>query len=163
MTEKIEIKLKKCCLTCENIAPDGIYGMSLHPNREISCQHMPVCKKYLQEMAAGENEGFDMVENKKRIAIRNQSGILHVEVEREISLRDVMYGRGEDKLPSFTRPRLEFHKRKSGNLMVTLFDQTNVFPSNMYLFIVDGDEIKAYVGRVDSDEEEDNSFLTCTV
>lgn len=48
--DKMEIKLKECCLTCEHfyLRTDllGIYGHSLDCNREISCVHMPVCKIY---------------------------------------------------------------------------------------------------------------------
>lgn len=47
--EKIQIKLKECCLTCEHYYPDGI-GMgsycSISGKREISCLHMPVCQTY---------------------------------------------------------------------------------------------------------------------
>ena len=48
--EKIEIKLKECCLDCEYYYPEGI-GMGSFVacgscKREISCLHMPVCKQY---------------------------------------------------------------------------------------------------------------------
>lgn len=47
--EKIEIKLKECCLTCEHYYPDGI-GMgcycSISDKWEISCLHMAVCQTY---------------------------------------------------------------------------------------------------------------------
>lgn len=105
-------------------------------------------------------EDYEMDGAKKKVTIRNSAGILHVEIEREISLRDAMYGSGEDKLPPLTRPRLEFHKRRNGDILVSLFDQTNVFPASMYLFFVDGDEIKAYIGRVDGEERDDDSFVT---
>lgn len=51
MKDKIEIKPKECCLTCEHFMPDGIIGLvygSPDTKREISCGHMPVCKKYLE-------------------------------------------------------------------------------------------------------------------
>lgn len=48
--EKLEIKLKKCCLTCEHFYMDaakiGIGCCSPAP-RELSCLHMPVCWKYM--------------------------------------------------------------------------------------------------------------------
>lgn len=48
--EKMEIKLKECCLTCKHfyLRTDvlGIYGPSVGCNREISCVHMPGCKIY---------------------------------------------------------------------------------------------------------------------
>lgn len=95
-----------------------------------------------------------------KIEIRNKAGVLHIEIERKISLRDAMYGRGDDKLPSFTRPRLEFHTRANGDKLVTLFDQANEFPSKIYLFFIDGAEVKAYIGRMDRDEREDEAFIT---
>lgn len=51
---KIEIKLKKCCLTCEHFDPSGIKGLSFYtaccgePDRVIACGHMAVCKTYLE-------------------------------------------------------------------------------------------------------------------
>lgn len=48
--EKIKIKLKECCLTCDYYYPDGIglgSFVSCGDNkREISCLHMPICKTY---------------------------------------------------------------------------------------------------------------------
>lgn len=53
--EKIEIKLKECCLTCKCFDPSGIQGLSPYsisccgePERVIACGHMAVCKKYLE-------------------------------------------------------------------------------------------------------------------
>lgn len=48
--EKMEIKLKECCLTCDNfyLRTDliGVYCSCGNDKREISCVHMPVCYKY---------------------------------------------------------------------------------------------------------------------
>lgn len=48
--EKIEIKLKDCCLTCEHFSPDGVIGFGLcttfDGKRMISCGHTEVCAKY---------------------------------------------------------------------------------------------------------------------
>lgn len=48
--EKINKKLKKCCLTCEHYYPDifelGIFGPFERIKKEISCLHIPVCEKY---------------------------------------------------------------------------------------------------------------------
>lgn len=57
---KIEIKLKECCLTCEHFDPNGMKGLT-YPvytyceplERVIACGHMEVCKTYLE---ASENE-----------------------------------------------------------------------------------------------------------
>ena len=52
MMKKIEIKLKECCLTCENFDPSGCSGLTPsvfccgEPDRVISCGHMEVCWKY---------------------------------------------------------------------------------------------------------------------
>lgn len=48
--EKIEIKLKDCCLSCEDFNPAGVIGFSccaIDGKREISCGHMKVCYKYM--------------------------------------------------------------------------------------------------------------------
>lgn len=47
--DKIEIKLKECCLSCEDFNPSGIlgFGICADEKREISCGHMKVCYKYL--------------------------------------------------------------------------------------------------------------------
>lgn len=51
--QKIEIKLKECCLKCEHFDPSGIKGLSPYPisccgepERVIACGHMEVCYKY---------------------------------------------------------------------------------------------------------------------
>ena len=48
--DKIEIKLKECCLTCEHFDPRGVIGFgmcaTLDGGREIACWHMKVCAKY---------------------------------------------------------------------------------------------------------------------
>ena len=52
MMEKIKIKLKECCLTCEHFDPSGIKGVGAYivccgePERVIACGHMEVCAKY---------------------------------------------------------------------------------------------------------------------
>ncbi len=53
--EKIKIKLKECCLNCENFDPSGIQGLYPYsftccgePERVIACGHMKVCKRYLE-------------------------------------------------------------------------------------------------------------------
>lgn len=54
--EKLEIKLKKCCLTCEHFYLDaaraGITACAICGPRELSCLHMPVCGKYQAEKDA---------------------------------------------------------------------------------------------------------------
>lgn len=60
--EPIEIKLKKCCLTCKHFDQSGIKGLVFwgsycgcnEPKRVISCGHMEVCYKYKLEDADNE-------------------------------------------------------------------------------------------------------------
>lgn len=58
--EKLEIKLKKCCLTCEHFYLDGakagITACVLSGSRELSCLHMPVCWKYMIDDAQGHKD-----------------------------------------------------------------------------------------------------------
>lgn len=53
--EKLEIKLKECCLTCESFFLDngtlGVMGCGPSGPRELRCLHMPVCGMY---QAAGD-------------------------------------------------------------------------------------------------------------
>lgn len=48
--DKLEIKLKDCCLTCDNFYLDngriGLIGCGPCGPRWLSCLHMPVCSKY---------------------------------------------------------------------------------------------------------------------
>lgn len=50
--EKIKIKLKECCLACDNFDSMGIKGIGLslsccgEQERVIACGHMEVCWKY---------------------------------------------------------------------------------------------------------------------
>ena len=46
--EKMEIRLKECCLVCKDFAPSGVYGLlRCTGDRYIGCTHMNVCYKYL--------------------------------------------------------------------------------------------------------------------
>lgn len=50
--EKMQIKLKECCLECEHFYLDtgsiGCYGVCVSDERKIACVHMPVCYKYIE-------------------------------------------------------------------------------------------------------------------
>jgi len=54
--EKIQIKLKECCLTCEHFDPSGIKGFIGYIaccgelERVIACGHMEVCRTYLESL-----------------------------------------------------------------------------------------------------------------
>lgn len=62
--EKIEIKLKECCLTCEHFDPSGCTGLTPsvfccgEPDRVIACGHMEVCAKYNNAEEAGDDFGW---------------------------------------------------------------------------------------------------------
>lgn len=46
--EKMEIRLKECCLTCNDFEASGAIGfLASATNRYIGCSHMNVCYKYL--------------------------------------------------------------------------------------------------------------------
>lgn len=51
--QKIEVKLKECCLDCDHFDVSGIRGVSPYqnygcgePDRVIACGHMVVCGRY---------------------------------------------------------------------------------------------------------------------
>ena len=50
--DKLEVKLKECCLTCEHFYLDtgkiGIMGCGPCGPRELACLHMLVCGKYME-------------------------------------------------------------------------------------------------------------------
>ncbi len=57
--ERIEIKLKECCLTCEHFSPDGVIGFGMCPldgKRVIACGHMPVCQRYIIASGGDKND-----------------------------------------------------------------------------------------------------------
>lgn len=91
------------------------------------------------------------------ITIKNQAGMLRVRLEKELSMRDVAMGLGNDRVPSLSKPRLEYHKGTGwGGHLVTLCGDLETTPFNMYLIhINDYDEKpKCYLG-VCHDTEQD--------
>lgn len=63
MIDKMEIKLKECCLTCEHFSLRtdvlNVCGARSNDKREISCIHMPVCKEY--------NENTEITDTNSRL------------------------------------------------------------------------------------------------
>lgn len=100
----------------------------------------------------------------KEFKIRNSAGVLTVRAERELSLRDVFCGSGDDKIPAMTRPRLEIHSGGDhwGGMLVTLSDRDDA-DKGMYVIEIpadyDGGKPMAWLGRYDTEQPED-SYVT---
>lgn len=96
----------------------------------------------------------------KEFKIRNSAGVLTVRAERELSLRDVFHGMGDDKLPAMKRPRLEIHSGGNhwGGMLVTLSDRDDD-DKGMYVIEIpadyDGGKPRAWLGRYDTEQPED--------
>ena len=96
-----------------------------------------------------------------KIYIRNSAGKLTVELIRKLDLRDVTRGIGDDKLPSMPRPRLEFHKRRNGDKIVTLCNRDSELPGTMYVaFLSEWDTTEVWEGRYAEDEEAEFIYET---
>ena len=89
------------------------------------------------------------------VTIKNQAGLLNVRIEKELSLEDITKGIGDDKLPGFSKPRLEYHKGRYGEHLVTYCGDLNTTPFNMYLMHIDDciDKPKCYLGVCDDTEQ----------
>lgn len=104
------------------------------------------------------------METVKEFKIRNGAGVLTVRAERELSLRDVFSGSGDDKIPAMTRPRLEIHSGGDhwGGMLVTLSDRDDA-DKGMYVIEIpadyDGGKPRAWLGRYDTEQPED-SYVT---
>lgn len=94
------------------------------------------------------------------VTIKNAAGLLKIRIEKELSLRDVTRGIGEDKLPGFNKPRLEYHKGTFGEHLVTLCGDLTSTPFNIYLLHINDydDKPACYLGVRDDTEE--NVFET---
>ena len=87
----------------------------------------------------------------KAIKVRNSAGILKITAERELNLRDVFSGIGDDKLPPMQNPRLEIHQGTYGDVLVTLTDRT--VDNTMFLAeIEDGIPPRIYVGHYEPEK-----------
>lgn len=91
------------------------------------------------------------------VTIKNKAGLLQVRIEKELDLRDITRGIGDDKLPAFVRPRLEYHESTGwGGQLITLCDGDSDLPINMYLLniTVDEDKPKCYLGVCGETEQD---------
>ena len=91
----------------------------------------------------------------KEIKVRNSAGILKITAERELNLRDVFFGTGDDKLPPMPNPRLEIHQGPYGEVLVTLTDRT--VDNTMFLAeIEDGIPPRIYVGHYEPEKRSED-------
>lgn len=91
----------------------------------------------------------------KEIKVRNSAGILKITAERELNLRDVFSGIGDDKLPTMPNPRLEIHQGPYGEVLVTLTDRTA--DNTMFLAeIEDGIPPRIYVGHYEPEKRSED-------
>lgn len=91
------------------------------------------------------------------ITIKNKAGMLQVRIEKELDFYDVTRGVGNDKLPSFVKPRLEYHESTGwGGQLITLCDGGEQLPFNMYLLNITDydDKTKCYLGVCDTTEQD---------
>lgn len=89
------------------------------------------------------------------ITIKNKAGMLNVRIEKELSLENITKGVGDDRLPGFSKPRLEYHKGSYGNHLITYCGDLVTTPFNMYLMYIDicDDKPKCYLGVCDDTEQ----------
>ena len=90
------------------------------------------------------------------ITIKNKAGMLKIHIEKELSLRDVTMGLGDDKIPSLQKPRLEYHKGPYGQHLVTLCGDLDATPFNIYLMHINDcdDTPKCYLGVCNNTEQD---------
>lgn len=89
------------------------------------------------------------------IFIKNQAGLLAVHIAKELCLEDITKGIGGDKLPGFSKPRLEYHKGPFGNHLITYCGDLTDIPFNMYIMHIDECEDKpsCYLGVCNDAEQ----------
>ena len=89
------------------------------------------------------------------VTIKNQAGMLRVRIEKELSLEDIAKGIGDDKLPVFNKPRLEYHKGPYGEHLITYCGDLYTMPFYIYLMHIVNyeDKPKCYLGVCDDTEQ----------
>lgn len=91
------------------------------------------------------------------VTIKNKAGVLQVRIEQELDFFDVTRGVGDDKLPGFLSPRLEYHESTGwGGQLITLCDSGQQLPFNMYLLNITDcdDKPKCYLGVCNQTEQD---------
>lgn len=98
------------------------------------------------------------------VKIENNAGILEIHVKKELSLSDVSRGFEPDRLPSFKRPRLEFHKASDTKILVTICEIQNGFPLSFYMLYYSAYDSfgnpKVFYGEAYKEETEEFIFKT---
>lgn len=96
-----------------------------------------------------------------KVYIRNKVGKLTVELVKQLDLRSVFTGVGDDKLQTIARPRLEFHNGKHGEQLITLCDRDDKLPGTMYVaFWESYCTPEIWVGKYENDEEDEDVYET---
>ena len=97
----------------------------------------------------------------KEFKIRNSAGVLTAKVERELNIREVFYGIGDDAIPGMKRPRLEVHAESGhwGGMLVTLSDRDFGKDDIMYVIEIPADcydcKPSAWLCRIGTEQPED--------
>lgn len=97
----------------------------------------------------------------KEFKIRNSAGVLTAKVERELNIREVFYGIGDDAIPEMKRPRLEVHAESGhwGGMLVTLSDRESGKDDIMYVIEIPADcydcKPSAWLCRIGTEQPED--------
>lgn len=97
----------------------------------------------------------------KEFKIRNSAGVLTAKVERELNIREVFYGIGDDAIPGMKRPRLEVHAESGhwGGMLVTLSDRDFGKDDIMYVIEIPADcydcKPRAWLCRIGTEQPED--------
>lgn len=99
------------------------------------------------------------------IYIRNSAGKLKIILDKQLDIKDVTRGYGEDSLPTFKQPRMEFHKRYGEVKIITLYDNaqgkaTKENPNIIYVTFLDYDEVEVWKAYFDSSEEDEYVYET---
>lgn len=71
--ERMEIKLKECCLTCEHIKLDmsglGMFAPLGEIERKLACEHMEVCWRYNAQETAKKEQLIDRLKKHSRVSV----------------------------------------------------------------------------------------------
>ena len=92
------------------------------------------------------------------IKIRNSAGILDVKLIKQLDLKDVARGFSED-MDFQGRCRLEFHKKSSDEMIVTLCER-NSAATKMIVAHIDYGEVAVFLGEMIGSEKDEMIFET---
>ena len=92
------------------------------------------------------------------IKIRNSAGILDVKLIKQLDLKDVTRGFSED-MDFQGRCRLEFHRKSSDEMIVTLCER-NSDATKMIVAHIDYGEVTVFLGEMVGSEKDEMIFET---